>query len=230
MHQKLKLSSHLKRVRRHRAKQREQLEKHYNFQGEYMPVPSKVSEDELIARAIAPRVSKIEIDTILNEGITLYDHAHHPLTLAIFRHPNGFWFVGHSAPASPENYDQEIGERLALERVISQLWQMEGFALRSRLHEKELEDEANNPVPGPLGEGSIVTPQQVPEGVEPPKPRPGEEPDPIADEPPDGPEEDDPNAPDEEEDNPENANPGNEPPGGTAAASASGRREYGKTA
>lgn len=185
-------------------------------------IPAKVTEDELIARAIAPRVSKIEIDTILNEGITLYDHAHHPLTLCIFRHPNGFWFVGHSAPASPENYDQEIGERLALERVISQLWQMEGFALRASLHEKELLDEANNEIPNPLSVGSIVTPQQD----APPEPRPDEEPDPIGDEPADAPPEEDPNVvnPDEE-DNPEHHNPGNEPPG---AAASGERRDYAK--
>lgn len=129
-------------------------------------LPPKVTEDELIARATAPRVSRIEIETILNEGSLVYDHTYHPLTLCVFRHPNGFFLVGHSAPASPENFDKGIGERLALEKVVSQLWPLEGFMLRQKLADKEALERFQQRF---AQAASIVTPQQD-APAEPPKP------------------------------------------------------------
>jgi hypothetical protein len=46
---------------------------------------------------------------------------------------NGFSVVGKSAPASPENYNREFGEKLAYEDCIRQLWPLMGFALREKL-------------------------------------------------------------------------------------------------
>jgi hypothetical protein len=48
---------------------------------------------------------------------------------------NGFTLVGKSAPASPENFDREKGQRFAYEDAIKQLWPLEGYALRERLSE-----------------------------------------------------------------------------------------------
>lgn len=129
-------------------------------------LPPKVTEDELIARATAPRVSRIEIETILNEGSLVYDHTYHPLTLCVFRHPNGFFLVGHSAPASPENFDKGIGERLALEKVVAELWPLEGFLLRQKLADKEALERFQARF---ASAASIVTPQQD-APAEPPKP------------------------------------------------------------
>ena len=55
------------------------------------------------------------------------------LTICILVMQNGFTVIGKSAPASPENFDPEKGQRFAYEDAIKQLWPLEGYALRERL-------------------------------------------------------------------------------------------------
>jgi len=57
------------------------------------------------------------------------------LTLALVTMRNGFTIVGKSACASIENYDRELGERIAREDAERQVWPLLGFALREKLHE-----------------------------------------------------------------------------------------------
>lgn len=46
--------------------------------------------------------------------------------------PNGFELVGTSACVDPVNYDQEIGEQIALGRIKDQLWLLEGYLLQNK--------------------------------------------------------------------------------------------------
>jgi len=90
-----------------------------------------ITEAESAANATAPRVTldsmeaKIaSTDYIIHEGI---------FTLCIIKMQNGFFVVGESAPASPANYNRELGKKFAYENAIRQLWKLEGYALRERL-------------------------------------------------------------------------------------------------
>lgn len=58
------------------------------------------------------------------------------LTICVLVMQNGFTVIGKSAPASPENFDPEKGNRFAYEDAIKQLWPLEGYALRERLAEQ----------------------------------------------------------------------------------------------
>lgn len=60
------------------------------------------------------------------------------LTICVLVLHNGFTVVGKSACASPENFDAELGERIALEDAKRQLWPLLGYALRDRLNALEL--------------------------------------------------------------------------------------------
>lgn len=55
------------------------------------------------------------------------------LTICILVMENGFTVIGKSAPASPENFDEEKGRTFAYDDAIKQLWPLEGYALRERL-------------------------------------------------------------------------------------------------
>lgn len=56
------------------------------------------------------------------------------LTVCVLVTRNGFTVIGHSAPASPDNYRAELGRRYAKENAVRQLWPLMGYALRERLH------------------------------------------------------------------------------------------------
>lgn len=55
------------------------------------------------------------------------------LTFCVLVLRNGFTVIGHSACASPENYNKEIGERIARENAERQIWPLLGFRLRDEL-------------------------------------------------------------------------------------------------
>jgi hypothetical protein len=46
---------------------------------------------------------------------------------------NGFVVIGESAAASPENFDQAIGRRIARDNARNKIWALEGYLLRENL-------------------------------------------------------------------------------------------------
>ena len=46
---------------------------------------------------------------------------------------NGFTVLGESACASPENYDKEIGEKIAYANAREKIWALEGYLLKQKL-------------------------------------------------------------------------------------------------
>jgi hypothetical protein len=56
------------------------------------------------------------------------------LTLCVLILRNGFTVVGKSACASPENFNAELGRRIAREDAVEQMWPLMGYALKERLH------------------------------------------------------------------------------------------------
>lgn len=55
------------------------------------------------------------------------------LSICILVMKNGFTVIGKSAPASPENFNADLGRKFAYEDCIRQLWPLMGFALRNKL-------------------------------------------------------------------------------------------------
>lgn len=54
---------------------------------------------------------------------------------------NGFTVTGESACASPENFDPEIGRKLAYEDARNKVWPLMGFLLKEHLHRIKLQQE-----------------------------------------------------------------------------------------
>jgi hypothetical protein len=46
---------------------------------------------------------------------------------------NGFTVVGESACASPENFDADLGKKIARDDAKRKIWALEGYALRNQL-------------------------------------------------------------------------------------------------
>lgn len=98
----------------------------------------------------APRVSLQDIEnaivhkhfTIANKtlpgdvpALTFADSALSVMTLCFLVMRNGFVVVGKAAPASPDNFNAELGQKLAYENAVHQVWPLMGYALRDRLAE-----------------------------------------------------------------------------------------------
>ena len=55
------------------------------------------------------------------------------LTFCVLVMRNGFTVVGQSACAHPENFDAEVGRKLARRNAVSDAWRLLGFRLRDQL-------------------------------------------------------------------------------------------------
>jgi len=57
------------------------------------------------------------------------------LTFCVLVMENGFTITGQSACASPENFDAELGKKIARANAVNQIWPLEGYLLRELLAE-----------------------------------------------------------------------------------------------
>jgi hypothetical protein len=84
-----------------------------------------VTADKAMSKADAEYAGDFEVPAVI-ETLGLLS-----VCLVVMR--NGFTIVGKSAPASPANFNAELGRKLAYEDCIRQIWPLMGFALRDRL-------------------------------------------------------------------------------------------------
>ena len=57
------------------------------------------------------------------------------LTLCILTLKNGFFVTGESACLDISNYDQNTGKKIAFERALNKIWELEGYLVKQRLFE-----------------------------------------------------------------------------------------------
>lgn len=117
-------------------------------------------EQEIVAKGkTAPRITPADIEYNISEELYftaadgLYGSAKangrglalpntHPanlLTFCVLVLKNGFTVTGESACASPENFDAEIGRKVARTNAAMKIWPLLGYELRSKLASGELE-------------------------------------------------------------------------------------------
>lgn len=106
----------------------------------------EATEAEIQAKGkTAPRVTPADIDAVIageyfvqpikwesvpvTEGMKC-------LTICILSLRNGFTVIGESACASPENFDEELGMKIARENARAKIWPLEGYRLKQQLYDE----------------------------------------------------------------------------------------------
>lgn len=101
----------------------------------------------------APRLTPDHIDSVIQsvhyftaaDGASNADNNYDPLvgaprqlyllTFCVLVLKNDFTVTGESACASPENFNAEIGQKIAYENARNKIWQLEGYLLKEKLHQ-----------------------------------------------------------------------------------------------
>jgi hypothetical protein len=100
-----------------------------------MPISASEAsiEAELKTKGLnAPRLSPDKIDaTIISEDYHVFPGT--TMTVCALKLRNGFVVIGESAAASPENFDEAIGRRIARDNARNKIWALEGYLLRTQL-------------------------------------------------------------------------------------------------
>jgi hypothetical protein len=94
-------------------------------------------EQEIQAKGLtAARLTPADIDaTIVAEGYHNFDGT--TLTVCALTLRNGFTVTGESAAVSMENFDAELGRKIAREEARNKIWLLEGYLLRQRMFDAE---------------------------------------------------------------------------------------------
>ena len=101
-----------------------------------------VMDEQEIERTIrdngltAPRITPDSLDAKIT-GEMFHVFPGTTLTVCCLVLENGFTVVGESAAVSPENFDAEIGQKIARAEARDKIWQLEGYLLRERLHQAD---------------------------------------------------------------------------------------------
>lgn len=96
------------------------------------------TEEMIQAKGLnAPRLTPADIAAVIvDEAYHVFEGS--TLTVCMLTLKNGFNVTGESAAASPENFDEEIGRKIARENAVNKIWMLEGYLLRERLHTGEI--------------------------------------------------------------------------------------------
>ena len=113
----------------------------------------KAIEQEIQAKGLtAPRVTPDDIeanidnevyftaaDGCIGAGMAASQELLRPVSLRLMTFcvlvlRNGFTVTGESACASPDNFDAELGRKIARQNAISKVWPLMGYALKERLN------------------------------------------------------------------------------------------------
>lgn len=82
----------------------------------------------------APRLKPEDIDaSIVDEAYYVFPGT--TMTICLLTLKNGYHVTGESAAVSLENFDKEIGEKIAKDNARNKIWSLEGYLLRQKLSE-----------------------------------------------------------------------------------------------
>ncbi len=96
-------------------------------------------EKKVVATGLtAPRISKDDLEKKIKdvEICEFVSRSGQILRWAILTMENGFAVVGaHSCAVSPENDNEELGEKIAITNSINKAWELEGYALKEKIYQ-----------------------------------------------------------------------------------------------
>ena len=93
----------------------------------------KEIESEINAKGLnAPRITPDRIEEVISsEQYHIFDGT--TFTACLLTLINGYTVIGESACASSENFDADLGRKIARKNAVNKIWALEGYLLRQRL-------------------------------------------------------------------------------------------------
>jgi hypothetical protein len=102
----------------------------------FLEMNERQIEAEIQAKGLtAARVTPERIDTrIAAEDYHVFPGSQ--LTVCCLTLANGFTVTGESACASPQNFNAELGRKIAREKARDKIWPLEGYLLKQQLFDR----------------------------------------------------------------------------------------------
>lgn len=85
----------------------------------------RITPDMLVSLIVAEQYHHFEGTTVMVCALTLV---------------NGYTVIGSAASASVDNFDEEIGKKVAKTEAINKIWPLEGYRLKQQLFEEKAKE------------------------------------------------------------------------------------------
>lgn len=89
---------------------------------------------EAASAAVQKTPNRVTLDSIHAKAVACDYLRSGVMTIAVVTLENGYTVLGKSAPADAGNFNEELGRKFAYEDAVRQIWPLEGYLLRERLH------------------------------------------------------------------------------------------------
>ncbi len=91
-------------------------------------IEKEIQEKGLTAPRVTPQ--KLE-EVIVSEQYHVFPNS--TFTACLLTLKNGYTVLGESACASPENFNADLGQKIARDNAKNKIWALEGYLLREKL-------------------------------------------------------------------------------------------------
>ena len=81
----------------------------------------------------------IEAQIVSEESVKLGEKT----CIVLLKLRNGFEVIGHSGVIIPENYNHEIGVRIARQRAVDKVWELEGYRFQQSIYLQKIDAKIN---------------------------------------------------------------------------------------
>lgn len=99
--------------------------------------------DEPVKKPTKNRVTSDMVDELIDNSEVIVDTLFDNCTMVALRLPNSFVIVETSACVDPDNYSEEIGFDICMERIRNKVWELEGYKLCNELYPDYVDDKDN---------------------------------------------------------------------------------------
>lgn len=108
---------------------------HFEKFEEEESIEENIEEKYSILSEVIPNSVTYEmIDDIINESDIVVSTVFDKCTVVSCKLPNGFIITESSACVDSENYDEEIGIKICMDKIIDKVWELEGYLLQNDLY------------------------------------------------------------------------------------------------
>ena len=91
-------------------------------------------EDDIVAKGLNfPRLKPDNIEEVI-VGEQFYRFPDTTVTVCCLALKNGYHVIGEAAAVSADNFDAEIGQKVARQHAKDKIWALEGYLLKEKLY------------------------------------------------------------------------------------------------
>ena len=121
------------------AKAKEQLYLHLKFKSNLDFITERAIQQIRRRKQMVRTVTEKQVmEKIVNIEVKTVELVGKKHTLVAVRLVNGFTIIETSTAVDVNNYNEEVGKKVCMDRILNKIWLLEGYLLQEEMYQKEI--------------------------------------------------------------------------------------------